>query len=252
MMETKSQVRARKAIRSFARSQRLSLRVEEAPSPFEKVVAQQEAAAASAESNAMLTPLTPVVSAAGEMTTEPQASEALDPTRTAILEARRNPHTVEIGAAEERLEANDAAGVLISALDAAVAVDAKTSIEKMLAYEFAAAHHLAMKLIARAGESQEAADAARYVNAAARLLVAGQNGLLTLQRWRSGGKQTVIVQRVNVSEGGQAVVAGGIQTRVGAVKPRGKERTCQQPDTRDGSGTTTRPGTSRRRRAAAQ
>jgi hypothetical protein len=37
-----------------------------------------------------------------------------------------------------------------------------------------------------------------------------QQGLLTLQRLRTGGTQRVIVQHVNVNEGGQAVVAGEV------------------------------------------
>ena len=38
-----------------------------------------------------------------------------------------------------------------------------------------------------------------------------QKGLLTLQRLRSGGAQTIVVQRMTVSEGGQAIV-GQVQT----------------------------------------
>jgi hypothetical protein len=37
-----------------------------------------------------------------------------------------------------------------------------------------------------------------------------QQGMMTLQRVRSGGKQTVVVQHVHVKEGGQAVVAGKV------------------------------------------
>ena len=38
-----------------------------------------------------------------------------------------------------------------------------------------------------------------------------QRGALTLERLRNGGRQVVQVQHVNVSDGGQAVVAGTIQ-----------------------------------------
>jgi tetratricopeptide (TPR) repeat protein len=37
-----------------------------------------------------------------------------------------------------------------------------------------------------------------------------QEGLLTLQKLRTGGKQTVVVQHVQVSDGGQAVIAGSM------------------------------------------
>ena len=43
-----------------------------------------------------------------------------------------------------------------------------------------------------------------------------QEGLLTLQKLRTGGKQTVVVQHVQVSEGGQAVIAGSVKCREGA------------------------------------
>jgi hypothetical protein len=52
--------------------------------------------------------------------------------------------------------------------------------------------------------NQQAVDVRRFVNAAARLMIAGQNGLPTVQKWRRGGKQTVVVQYVDVSDGGQA------------------------------------------------
>ncbi len=46
--------------------------------------------------------------------------------------------------------------------------------------------------------------------ASTRMIEAFQRGLLTLERLRNGGKQTVVVQHVAVSEGGQAVVAGTV------------------------------------------
>ena len=50
-------------------------------------------------------------------------------------------------------------------------------------------------------------------NTAARLMDAYQRGLLTLDRLRNGGRQMVTVQHVNVSAGGQAVVAGTVGGR---------------------------------------
>ena len=52
-----------------------------------------------------------------------------------------------------------------------------------------------------------------------------QQGLLTLQRKRTGGNQHVTVkhihQQVNVTEGGQAVVAGDTVTRAPGERRRG-------------------------------
>ena len=44
-----------------------------------------------------------------------------------------------------------------------------------------------------------------------------QHGMLTIAKVRSGAKQTVVVQHVNVGDGGQAMVAG-------QAKLRGKRR----------------------------
>jgi hypothetical protein len=46
------------------------------------------------------------------------------------------------------------------------------------------------------------------------------DGALTLQKLKTGGRQTVVVQHVQVNDGGQAVVAG----RVGGGQDRSKRR----------------------------
>lgn len=53
--------------------------------------------------------------------------------------------------------------------------------------------------------TEKPVEAARLVNSAARLMQVYQEGLLALFRIRRGGKQTVVVQHVQVSSGGQAV-----------------------------------------------
>ena len=70
-----------------------------------------------------------------------------------------------------------------------------------------------------------AARACRLAGAISRLSAAYQQGLLTLQRKRTGGGQQVTVkhihQQVNVTEGGQAVVAGDTVTRGPGERRRG-------------------------------
>jgi hypothetical protein len=78
----------------------------------------------------------------------------------------------------------------------------------------AAVHHHGMAMLARASGSgslrePEPDQVVRYTNAAARMFDSFQNGLLALVKFKTGGKQTVVVQHVNVSDGGQAVIAGG-------------------------------------------
>lgn len=127
----------------------------------------------------------------------------------------------------ERLRLAQDAGCLDLAMDASVSMEAANSLERMLGHQLAAAHTQAMRLLASAdkwlhqsdpsdgctplGRAQLASvEAARLTNAAARMTAAYQAGLLTLARLRTGGQQTVTVQHVHVSEGGQAVVAGSV------------------------------------------
>jgi len=94
-------------------------------------------------------------------------------------------------------------------IDAAEAIGAGNSLERMLAHELALAHEATMRLMDRAlsfESSQDAVESCRLANTAARLMGVYQDGLLTLQRLRSGGNQTVTVQHVNVQAGAQAVI----------------------------------------------
>jgi len=103
----------------------------------------------------------------------------------------------------------------------------------MLASQAAAAHKVAMQLMARAEHHLAKADtfnphcqahcmeAARLTNAAARAMGAFNDAVLTIQRRRSGGKQVVQVihQQVPIGRGGNAIVAGAVE---GGRKARGK------------------------------
>ena len=56
----------------------------------------------------------------------------------------------------------------------------------------------------------------KYVNAAARLMDTYREGMVAIHRVKAGGRQTVTVQHVHVSDGGRAVI--------GAVRPSGTKR----------------------------
>ena len=106
-------------------------------------------------------------------------------------------------------------------IDAAESIQAENALEKMLAHQMAVAHQMAMSFANRALSHQQPRDqieACRCANTAARLMSVFQDGLLTLQRIRSGGNQTVTVQHVTVAQGGQAVI-GNVGT--GGSKRRG-------------------------------
>jgi hypothetical protein len=113
------------------------------------------------------------------------------------------------------------------AVDAADSIAADNSLEKMLAHQLAVAHEASLRLMDRAlsceagGRSMREGDsveACRLANTATRLMSVYQDGLLTLQRLRTGGTQTVTVQHVNVAPGAQAVIGN---VRSGGRRRRG-------------------------------
>ena len=116
------------------------------------------------------------------------------------------------------------ANVLTMAVEAAQDAGAETATQKMLAHQLAAAHPLAMELLASAAaETQKhrlvahlntgaLAEAARTTVAAARLMDSFARGALALDRLRNGGRQTVMVQQ---RQGGRWRPGGGCWQRGG-------------------------------------
>jgi hypothetical protein len=128
-------------------------------------------------------------------------------------------HMVSVIASEHRLDLAACVGsrVAETAVDAAESAQAGNSLEKMLCHQMAAAHRAAMKLTGDSlNGSLPPVEMARLSNAAARMMQIFQEALLTLQKIRIGGKQTVVVQHVQVSKGGQAVIAGSMKSGEGA------------------------------------
>jgi hypothetical protein len=141
---------------------------------------------------------------------------------------KESPDMITAQAGMDRIGLAFDAGVLTMAVDAVDSIQARNSLERMLSGQLAALHMLAMKNAATAASfATKAADphgivptqqrqiasveAARSTNAAARAADAFQRGMLTLDRLRNGGRQTVVVQHVNVGNGGQAVVTGALK-----------------------------------------
>jgi hypothetical protein len=138
---------------------------------------------------------------------------------------RERPDMLAIDASRQRMQLVDKAAALTLSLDAAATIAAANSLEKMLVQEMAAAHVMAMELQAEAREllqrykrsghvyQQLSIEAGRLLNASARMMDSYQHGMLTLTKVRSGGQQVVVVQHVNVGDGGRAMVAGQVKVR---------------------------------------
>ena len=162
------------------------------------------------------------------------SGELLPDNRLGLSRQLRNttsdPDYVAADASRERLELAYKANALELALDAADTIEAQNSLERMLAHQLAAAHHSAMELTGQLNRCIERMDAihedtreranvqgTRLAGAIARMMGSYQQGLMTLQRLRTGGRQEVHVirQEVQVNEGGRAVIAGAISQRDG-------------------------------------
>ena len=150
----------------------------------------------------------------------------LVPTDGELRDTVRSPDLTTALASRTRVELAAEAGALELAIDVAETIQATNSLEKILAHQVATCHTSAMKIIARAEKELHRSDtmnesyrhnsilsANRLFGTATRLMVACQGAAETIQKLRTGGKQVVTVQHVQVNNGGQAVVAGSMETR---------------------------------------
>lgn len=179
----------------------------------------------------------PQVGNGGELIVATQEATANVP--GIIDTVRESPDLLTATASRRRLELAGGVDALTIGVDAAESIKARNSLEKMLAHEMAAAHSLAMRFGARASELVDrlqhapahhnqalSVEACRLANTAARMMGTFQEALVTLERFRRGGRQTVKVvhQTVAVAPGGQAVVAaGGVKGGGRKSKGRGKK-----------------------------
>ena len=99
------------------------------------------------------------------------------------------------------------ADVAAMALDAAETIQADNSLEKMLAHQLAVCHDGAMRFASKAQLEQDPQHMVRLMNLANRSMETFQKGLLTWKRLHGTGEQRIVIQHVNVTQGGQAVIS---------------------------------------------
>jgi hypothetical protein len=158
-----------------------------------------------------------------------------------------SPTSVAAQASYDRMKLALDLDVLTLALDLAETVQVRNSAEKLLCGQLAAAHQTAMQLLAKSRavgqithpeRRGDTVEACRLTHAAARLMSAFNEGLQTLARLRTGGRQVVTVQHVQVNDGGQAVVAGDLTTggpsAVGGGSVNGGTIPCAEPSAPSG------------------
>lgn len=147
-----------------------------------------------------------------------------------FLDTIDNPGWTNTNASHDRMSLASQAGCFDMAVDAAETVGAQNSLEKMLAHQLAACHHAGMKLMSQVGDCSSQLGAGgdadvrlqRVVNSATKLMTTFQQGMVSIQRMRTGGKQSMTVEHVHVHEGGQAVV-GNLNQSQGGLPPGGPD-----------------------------
>jgi hypothetical protein len=184
-----------------------------------------EARHAREEEQRLLMPDHELLCGAGEVTQRPSPDSPWSSQPACLINTLEHPNMIGVEASERRTSDLMHLDILASGLDAAESAQVSNSLEKMLCHQMAAAHHAAMRLLGdgvglNGFTRLPTVEQGRLVNVGARLMDVYQAGLVTLQRLRTGGRQEVVVQHVQVNEGGQAVVAGTIKSH----KRRGGRR----------------------------
>jgi hypothetical protein len=120
-----------------------------------------------------------------------------------------HPNSIHQTASLDRLILAEATGYQEICIDAADTIGAKNSLEKMLAHQMALCHTQGMNLVIKAGKVRDDIVALKMLNTATRFMEVYQKGFEAIHKVKRGNRQTVIVkyQQVNVTDGGQAVVA---------------------------------------------
>jgi hypothetical protein len=137
--------------------------------------------------------------------------EALPKQSGYLRDTLADPGLVAIESSHTRgrlLHAND---VVALGIDVSNSAGAANTHEKLVAHEIALAHKVAMEQANRAQHERDPLIELKRLQISARFMAAAQEGILTLQKLKTSGPQSVTVQHVHIASGGQAVV-GNVQS----------------------------------------
>lgn len=135
-------------------------------------------------------------------------AEVIRSTEGGLVNTLTSPSVAALDASNARTDLLTQVGTEIAAMavDAADSIQAANSLEKMLAHQLAAVHHAGMQMMKRAALMEDPVLGAKTLNAAMNAIKAFQGGLQTLSQLRGHHQQRIVVQHVNVNDGGRAVV----------------------------------------------
>jgi hypothetical protein len=145
----------------------------------------------------------------------PATADMVVPPKPANPVQELPPDIVRRDAANHRTEllsylGNECAAL---ALDLEATMHPKNRVEQMLLDLMAVSYKASLEMSSKGFLASDPADQTRLLNQSARMTETFHRSAVTFQRLQSGGNQQIIVQHVNVAQGGQAVVgnvhAGG-------------------------------------------
>lgn len=215
MSKPKNQkARVKDAAENLNRAKRAASESKERAAPYD-VILQTEAAALFKRGGKELALSEPVQQLTGGEVVSFEGSDSDRALAEKYAHKAKKHDMVDAAASQTRLELADKARCLELALDAVQAIEKPTAIEKMLIHQMAAAYQLSMKLLAAANDvnlnSMRQIDMNYFnliLSQATRLMSVYQSGMLTLSKSRTGGKQEVIVQHIQVNGDAKAIVSG--------------------------------------------
>lgn len=204
--------RGEQAIEAFQEAERLDARPR--VQFGDDIIFKQDASRERARGDELLQPAGTLVQGCGEAVDWQTDAEVPDRVVEDFADTLQRPTSVSAGASEARLRALRSLDLLKAGLDAGQSAKAANAIEKMLSHQLAAVHFKALELLESSQQDGlQPVDRVRLINAAARLLDVYQTAAITLQKLKAKGQQHVLVryQQVNVSDGGQAIVATDVR-----------------------------------------
>jgi hypothetical protein len=177
--------------------------------------------------------------ASGEVAPYPEGDSSAKVRALELKDTLEHPTQITRDASADRMAMLLDSNIDITALalDMATSIRADNSLEKGLAHQMALAHTAAFRMISQGMAMLEKAssqrtvplvqlwstEGTRLINSGNRMMQTYQQGMATLAKFRRGGKQTMTVQHVNVSDGGQALIGnveqGGVTPKDGKNEP---------------------------------
>ena len=106
----------------------------------------------------------------------------------------------------EELENDEMVAFFNHALAILHGIQPKDEIEGMLSVQMIGVHNMAMIFLAHAMNTQIINHKNVYINGGIKLLRIFTNQMEVLKKYRGGSQQKIVVEHVNINEGGQAIV----------------------------------------------